>query len=94
MRKKIRLIFTFYRSFFPASFAITTACLWIFFHNGMASFMIVFWFKIITLGGIYYFSKQYKAKEFYYYRNVGISSGLLRAGTLCCETRDLSNLFF
>ena len=75
--KTIRLIWTFYRSFLFVSLIITGCCLSIFWKYGYSVFFGVFWLKIATLGLTYYFINSYKSKEYYYYRNLGISKALL-----------------
>jgi len=39
----------------------------------MRAFGALFWFKIATLGGIFYIVNNYKRKEYFYYRNFGLS---------------------
>ena len=80
--KTIRLIGSFYRSFFLLSFLITATCLVILWENGLSVFAGVFWLKIGTLALTCYFINGYKSKEFYYYYNHGLSRWLLWAITL------------
>jgi hypothetical protein len=80
--KKLQLIWTFYKGFVLVSTLITACCLYLFWQNGFGIFVVLFWFKIITLGLIYYFINAYKKKEFYYYQNLGISKLLLWTTTL------------
>jgi hypothetical protein len=77
LRKKIRLIGTFYRSFVLVSMAITACCLVLFREYGFGIFAALFWLKTATLAITYYFINSYKKKEYYYYQNLGISKGLL-----------------
>lgn len=77
MIKTIRLLLTFYKSFAVASFAITFACLFLMFGfkaNGIYMIQVLFWFKIATLALIVYSVNSYKSKEFYYYKNHGLSN--------------------
>ena len=83
--KIIKLILTFYRSFFVATTSITICCIWIFQKNGISSYFALFWFKIATLGLIYFFIKTYKSKEIYYYQNLGVSKILLWTSTLTLD---------
>lgn len=46
---------------------------------GLNFFGLLFWFKIATLGLIFYFINNYKNKEYYYYQNLGISKMFLWA---------------
>lgn len=52
---------------------------------GMWAFMAVFWFKIATLVLMYYSINNYKRKEFYYYRNLGVSKKILWISTLSLD---------
>ncbi len=80
--KVIRLIYTFYKSFFFFSFTLTLCCLRVFWQFGFQSFMTIFWFKILTLTLTYYFVSTYKNKEFYYFQNLGVSKLVLWITTL------------
>ncbi|MDE3251819.1 MAG: hypothetical protein KGO92_03365 [Bacteroidota bacterium] len=64
---------TFYRSFVIVSLLINLCCISIFWKNGFSSFSMLFWLKIASLGITYHFINSYKSKEYYYYRNLGIS---------------------
>jgi hypothetical protein len=79
---KLRLILTFYRSYFFASFLITLAFSYLFWLYGFSIFATLFWGKIITLFIIYNFIRSYKNKEFYYYQNLGLSKKVLWTSTL------------
>lgn len=80
--KTIQLILTFYRSFLITSFFLTALCIGMFWKYGIIAFTGIFWFKICTLFLIYYFISGFKAKEFLYYQNLGISKRLLWVVTL------------
>jgi len=82
MQKTIRLLITFYRNFFITTFIITCCCLFIYALYGLATFTGLFWFKISTLGIIYFAIETTKKKEFYYYQNLGVSKRLLWSATL------------
>ncbi len=74
--KTLRLIVTFYKSFAFLSSLLTLICLFLIYQygeNGIHILQILFWFKLITLGSIFYFINSYKKAEFYYYKNLGIS---------------------
>jgi len=88
--KFFRLSLTFYKSFALASIAITGFCIFLIRKHGLGAFSTVFGFKIIGSIVIFYFIANYKKKEFYYYRNHGLSSNLL---WIIAESIDLS-LFF
>lgn len=82
MTRKIGLLVTFYRSFFITTFIITCGCVIIYGFYGIKTFTFLFWFKIITLGMIYFVIETSKNKEFYYYQNLGVSKRLLWSATL------------
>jgi len=82
LQKTMRLIWTFYRSFVFASGLITFCSLVLFWQYGFSIFVVLFWFKVITLGLTFYFINNYKNKEYYYYQNLGISKALLWITTL------------
>ena len=71
--KIIRLTITFYKSFAFASLMITLSCLSIIYTWGVATFPILLWFKIITLGLIFYFIHNFKKDQFFYYKNLGLT---------------------
>jgi hypothetical protein len=73
----LRLIITFYKSYALASWIITLSCMSIILAGGLKTLAALFWFKIITFGVIIYFINMYKRKEFYYYKNLGLSKLLL-----------------
>ena len=50
--------------------------------HGIKTFTILFWFKILTLGLTVLFINSYKRKEFYYFRNLGISKIVLWVSTI------------
>ena len=80
--KKIRLIVHFYRGFWLASSLITLACMGLFWEYGFSIFSMLLWFKVATLFILFRFIKSYKAREFYYYQNLGVSKMLLWGVTL------------
>jgi len=77
--KTIRLIWTFYRSFFLLSLLLTTCSLILFWEYGLGIFAELFWLKIVTLAITFYFINSNKNKEYYYYQNLGLSKGLIWA---------------
>lgn len=80
--RTVKLIWTFYKSYLLASLLITIACINLFWKYGFDIFSELFWFKIISLGIIYYFINYSKRKEYYYYQNLGISKVVLWTVTL------------
>src|SRR5664279_5036425 len=75
--RTIRLIWTFYKGFLFSSLVITACCLYYFWLYGLPAFTGVFWLKMISLALTVYFMNVYKAREFYYYQNAGISKRVL-----------------
>lgn len=74
--KTLRLILTFYKSFALVSLLLTLTCLYIIYgygKNGIYILQYLFWFKLVTIGIIYYYINSYKNAEFYYYKNLGVS---------------------
>jgi len=57
----------------------------LFWKYGFSIFVVLFWFKIASLGLIFYFINNYKNKEYYYYQNLGVSKVLLWATTLAFD---------
>jgi len=75
--KKLMLWKLFYGSFFPAGFVITCCSAAIIYNSGLSTFVFIFWFKIITTAIFMYAVRETKSKEFYYYRNLGLSTTFL-----------------
>ncbi len=82
MIKTIRLLLTFYRSYFITTFFLTCCCIKLYLQLGMVYFTALFWFKIITLALIYYAVNANEHHELYYYQNLGVSKRLLWISTL------------
>lgn len=80
--KTLRLLFLFYRSYWITSNAITATCLYLFSKYGLSIFQALFWFKLVTLGIVYYYVNDLKKKEYFYYQNLGVSKSLLWIVTL------------
>ncbi len=85
MIKSIKLLLTFYSSYFQAAFLITACCMLLTWLYGLEVFFILFLFKLATLGLIYYFMNEYKKKEYYYYQNLGVSKLFLWVGSLSLD---------
>jgi len=73
--KKIKLFFTFYKSFCLVSIFISLVCAYSLFKlmGKIPIYSFLFWFKIISSALIFFYIKEYKSKEFYFYKNFGIS---------------------
>lgn len=83
--KTIRLMLLFYKNFCGVSLAITLFCVGTFWRYNFHLFFFLFWFKVITLGLIYYFINMTKKNEFYYYQNLGLSKEILWIATLAFD---------
>lgn len=94
INKFIRLIFTFYKSFAFVNFLITLACIKIINQFGFNSFTVLFWFKIITLGLVFYFINDRKKEEFYYYKNLGVTKKTLWIVTITFDLILFITLIF
>lgn len=73
-------MWTFYRSFVLASIVITICCIKLLWDYDFMIFGILFWFKVATLGIVFYFINSYKSNH--YYQNLGVSRTVLWAATL------------
>ena len=73
MKKKINLLLTFYKSFCVFAIVISLICAYYVYTFGASIYFSLFCFKIITAAFIFYYIKEYKTKEFYFYKNLGIS---------------------
>ncbi len=74
--KTLRLLLTFYRYLAGFSITISIMCLAIligFGSNGVYIVAPLFWYKVFTLVAGVYIINNYKKREFYYYKNLGLS---------------------
>ncbi|HVU58106.1 MAG TPA: hypothetical protein VHD83_23760 [Puia sp.] len=81
----LRLLLTFYKSFFLFALLVTLACALLFWEYGPSILKVIVWFKLLTQGLTWYFIRTYKRKEFYYYRNLGIRDSILWSVTLALD---------
>ena len=81
----IRLLLTFYKSFLLFSILITLACTTLYWEYGSHILKVLLCFKIATLALTKHFIRDYKKREFYYYRNLGIRDTVLWSVTLSCD---------
>lgn len=82
MRRSVRLIHTFYNTFNIPGILISLFCAGIFRVSGLSFFVVIFWFKIISMGFIITFTDNYRKKEYYYYQNLGLSKTTLWSSSL------------
>tara|TARA_R110002050_G_scaffold290260_1_gene443763 strand:+ start:94355 stop:94660 length:306 start_codon:yes stop_codon:yes gene_type:complete len=80
--KPIRLVITFYKSYAVTSLLITISCLTILYTWGGNTFTALFWFKVFTLGLIYFYINASNKNVFYYYKNLGLTKKRLWISTL------------
>ena len=77
MLRIIRIILTFYSSYSFSSICISVIAAVVFWKVGMSFFVIVFWFKLLSMGFIITYIDQYRKAEYLYYRNLGLSKSAL-----------------
>lgn len=82
----IRLLLTFYRSFFLFSILITLLCTALAWEYGTALIGMLIGIKFASTLLIFFFIRSYKRKEFYYYLNRGLSGPVLWTATLLFDT--------
>jgi len=83
--RKIVSIFDFYQSFAFTSIFISAICMFFTSKYGIGAFSTLFWFKIATLGLIYYIVNTYKSDELYYYKNLGLTKRVLWVSALLID---------
>lgn len=83
--RNIRLILTFYRSFFFLSLIITIACLYIVNVHGLKTIASVLGIKLFTFGLIYLYIGNYKRRDFFYYQNLGMPKKKLWVSSLTLD---------
>lgn len=81
----IRSVFTFYRSFASAAWGITLFLVWAKLRLGDKSSFFIPLTKLITYGAVIYVIDVYKQREFYYYRNIGLSKPTLWVTSLLLD---------
>ena len=75
--KTIELLWTFYKSFLFVSLFFTALGLQLTWKYGFSVFWNVLWLKLATLALTWFFTNEFKSKEYYYYHNLGLSKTLL-----------------
>ena len=93
MLKNLRLLFTFYQSFFVPSLLITLGCTALLYEQGISAFVYLFWFKIFTSAIFFWSVNTYKKNQYFYYQNLGLSKNKLWAFTLGLDLALLIILF-
>lgn len=82
---RLKLIAGFYGNFFFASLLISLICAYLLVEIGLSALFYLFWFRVVTLGLIVYYIRDYKKRDFYFYNNLGISRRTLWSATMLCE---------
>src|SRR3546814_16656291 len=87
--KAIRSLASFYLGFLPAAWLLTLICIgsfhWLYPVYGWGPFMYFFWFKVLSMGLVWYATNQYRRQTSYYYFNLGYSKAFLWTVTLCLD---------
>jgi hypothetical protein len=76
LMRSLKLITRFYTGIFLANFLVTLSCIYLLRHFGHSAQKIIgvlFWYKIITIAGLFYTSVYYRKNEMYYYQNLSVS---------------------
>lgn len=73
----LRLILTFYSTYSFSSILLSIISAGIFWKSGMSFFVVIFWFKLLSMGFIITYIDQYRKNEYLYYRNLGLSKSAL-----------------
>lgn len=86
--RTVKLVWTFYRSFALVNFLVSLICVYTYLkygEHGIRILSTLFWFKVFTLGVVFYYINQRKTYEYYYYRNLGITKSKLWTAILTLE---------
>lgn len=83
--KKLKLYFIFYRSFYNVSVGFSLACTYFFYKYGLIALNLLFWPKLALSAAIPLYIRAYKASEFYFHKNLGISSKQLWTVTMSAD---------
>lgn len=77
MIQKLKLCLIFYRSCGFVSLLVSLICAYFFLKDGVSVYMPLFWLKAISVALVYFYIKEYRKHEFYFYKNLGISKKAL-----------------
>jgi hypothetical protein len=80
--KNLSLLFRFYLNFCLVAALMTLVSIAMLYELGPGAVAIIVWFKIITMAIFTWYVSANKHKEFFYYRNLGLSKFRLFACTL------------
>lgn len=83
--RRLKIYYTFFRSFYLAGFCISLCCGWLVYRWGDDLLQPVIWFKLLTAAVVYYLADRLKHREYYYYHNLGISKRKLWAFYELCD---------
>lgn len=74
---RLRLYWTFARSFMAANAAISLICWWFILKHGVTTFAPLFYFKFATCALVYYVTNLALRRHYYYYANLGLGKARL-----------------
>lgn len=83
--KRLRLLATFYQSFFAATFLMSLVCTYLFFYYGINVLKILILFKVFTTLIVIFYINNYKRPYFLYFQNLGLSKSFLWISTMLVE---------
>lgn len=83
--KRLRLLSTFYQSFFAATFLMSLVCAYLFYYYGVHFLKILILFKVFTTLIVAGYINNYKHLNFLYFLNLGLSKSFLWISTMLVE---------
>src|SRR5690554_711454 len=83
--KRLRLLSTFYQSFFVATFLMSLVCAYLFHYYGVNVLKILILFKVFTTLIAVLYINNYKHPYFLYFQNLGLSKYFLWISTMLIE---------
>src|SRR5690554_1133655 len=92
--KRLRLLTTFYQSFFAATFLISAVCAYLFFYFGLIVLNILILFKIFTMLIVALYINNYTSPNFLYFQNLGLSKSYLWISIMITELILFTILLF
>ncbi|AFL96284.1 hypothetical protein Q787_00265 [Ornithobacterium rhinotracheale H06-030791] len=83
--RKFKLVLIYYRGFWILSFIITLWCMYMIYTYGLSAVSNAFWVKVISLGLIFLYQREYKSRNMYYYLNLGVSKSFIWSSIVSLE---------
>jgi hypothetical protein len=84
--RSLRIICSFYSSVAGLSTLTNISCAVAYYQNGYQALVTAFWIKALLAALTCYFINTFRAREFYYYRNLGFPRTKLWLYTLVLDT--------